>query len=122
METGKINSYKDLLVWQKSIDLVADCYKLTEKFPSVEIYGLTQQLRRASVSIPSNIAEGNGRQSKNEYVHFLYISRGSLKEVETQLIIAERLNFISKHQLAEMLQKVDEIGRMLTGLIRSIKK
>ena len=124
MDSDKLpkRTYQDLIVWQKSIDLVKDCYGLTETFPQREIYGLSQQLRRAAVSIPSNIAEGNGRESRKDYIHFLNISRGSLKEVETQLIISEKLGFIQKIQLADILKKTEEIGRMLNGLIRSLRK
>lgn len=117
-----IKTYQDLIVWQKSIDLVKDCYGLTETFPQREIYGLSQQLRRAAVSVPSNIAEGNGRESRKDYIHFLNISRGSLKEVETQLIISEKLGFIQRIQLADILKKTGEIGRMLNSLIRSLRK
>lgn len=118
----KIESYRDLRVWQKAIDFVTLCYKLSETFPKHEIYGLTSQLRRAAVSVPSNIAEGNGRESNIEYLHFLHIARGSLRESETQLIIAERLNYIDKTRLDNALQQSDEIGRMLTNLTRSLKK
>jgi four helix bundle protein len=121
-DKAEIRSYQDLIVWQKSIELVKYCYDLTEIFPQREIYGLSQQLRRAAVSIPSNVAEGNGRESIKEYIYFLNISRGSLKEVETQLIISEKLGFIQKTQLAEILKKTDEIGRMLNSLIRSLRK
>ena len=118
----EIRSYRDLIVWQKSIELVKICYQLTETFPQREIYGLSQQLRRASVSVPSNIAEGNGRESKKDYIHFLNISRGSLKETETQLIIAETLGFIKSNELETVLDKTGEIGFLLNNLIRSLKK
>jgi four helix bundle protein len=117
-----IRTYRDLLVWQRAIELVKDCYGLSEAFPSREIYGLSQQLRRAAVSIPSNIAEGNGRESIKEYIYFLNISRGSLNEVETQIIIAQQLGFIRSNELDLVLQKADEISRMLNSLIRSLKK
>src|SRR6187399_2099408 len=92
---GAINSYKDLLIWQKGIDIVVNLYQLVGDFPKDEIYALTSQLKRASVSIPSNIAEGFGRQTDKSFNHFLNISRGSLNEIETQLIIAKELEFIS---------------------------
>jgi four helix bundle protein len=89
-----IHDYRDLIVWQKAIDLVEDVYQVTARFPREELYGLTIQLRRAAVSIPSNVAEGHGRASTRDFLHFLSISHGSLKEVETQIIVAERLKYI----------------------------
>src|SRR5262245_22855589 len=115
-----IRNYKDLIVWQKAMEFVKNCYELSETFPAREIYGLSQQLRKAAVSIPSNIAEGNGRESGKDYVYFLNVSRGSLKEAETQLIIAELLGFINASQLEVVLQKAGEIGFMLNNLIRSL--
>ena len=117
-----IQNYKGLTVWQKAIDFVETCYKLSEQFPNRELYALSSQLRRAAVSVPSNIAEGNGRESRNEYIHFLNIARGSLKECETQLIIAERLKYISAAQLQKSLAQSEEIGRMLNALIRSLRR
>lgn len=104
------------------MDFVVICYQLTEKFPAREMYGLSSQLRRAAISVPSNIAEGNGRESRNEYLHFLSIARGSLKECETQLMIAERLKYIDAKQLQHALSQAEEIGRMLTNLTRSLRK
>lgn len=113
--------FKELIVWQKSIDLVAKIYKVTEKFPSNEIYGLTSQLRRASVSIPSDIAEGNTRRSKADYVQFLRIARGSCSEVETQIIISKNLGFIDENSFEELSFNIIEISKMLNGLINSLK-
>ncbi|OJX31178.1 MAG: four helix bundle protein [Chryseobacterium sp. 36-9] len=113
--------FKELIVWQKSIDLVTKIYKVTEKFPSNEIYGLTSQLRRASVSIPSNIAEGNTRRSKADYVQFLRIARGSCSEVETQIIISKNLGFIDENSFEELSFNIIEISKMLSGLINSLK-
>src|SRR6187399_2293071 len=96
---GAINSYKDLLIWQKGIDIVVNLYQLVGDFPKEEVYALTSQLKRASVSIPSNIAEGYGRHSTQSYIHFVSISRGSLVELETQLLIAKRLNFVKNETL-----------------------
>jgi four helix bundle protein len=90
---SEIKSYKDLLIWQKGIDIVAALYELVEDFPKEEIYALTSQVKRASISIPSNIAEGYGRNSTQSYIHFISISRGSLFELETQLIVAKKLKF-----------------------------
>lgn len=113
--------FKELIVWQKSIDLVTKIYKVTEKFPSSEIYGLTSQLRRASVSIPSNIAEGNTRRSKADYVQFLRIARGSCSEIETQIIISKNLGFIDEINFNELSSNIIEISKMLNGLINSLK-
>ena len=92
---GNVKSHKDLKVWQESMDLVIQIYKLVENFPKHEIYGLSSQIRRAAVSIPSNIAEGAGRSGEKEFIRFLYIALGSLSEVETQLEISQRLNYNS---------------------------
>ncbi len=116
-----IQGYRDLLVWQKAMDLVVACYGATEQFPKTEIYGLTGQLRRAAVSIPSNIAEGRGRQHLPEFIHFLHIAQGSLAELETQIQIAHRLNYIEAQQCQTLLQQTNEIAQMLHGLIRSLK-
>jgi len=101
----KTMSFKDLIVWQKSYELVLEIYKTTGNFPKSEIYGLSQQMRRAAVSIPSNIAEGYGRKHKTEYNQFLSISYGSLLELETQFLLATDLNYISKNQNIEKLLK-----------------
>lgn len=112
-----MSSYKELSVWQKSIQLVIDIYKLTKTFPKDEIYGLVSQMQRAAVSIPSNIAEGNERNSKKEFIHFLHIARGSLAELETQLVIAEKLNYINQNQSTQILNNCHEIGKMINGLL-----
>ncbi len=112
-----MKTHKDLEVWQKSIDLVTNIYKLTANFPIEEKYGLVSQLRRSAVSIPSNIAEGASRQSNKEYIQFLYVSLGSLMELDTQLIISKNIEFISEEALNELQFKIQEIGKMLNGLI-----
>jgi four helix bundle protein len=112
-------SFRDLTVWQRSIDLTECIYLLTASFPPQEIYGLTSQLRRAAVSVASNIAEGAGRGSKKEFRQFLWIARGSNYEVQTQLVIAARLQLASFGQIAEAELLSGEIGRMLAGLLRS---
>ena len=117
-----VTSYHDLLVWQKAIDFVVDCYRLAERFPRTEMYGLCSQLQRSAVSIPSNIAEGAGRMHTREYLRHLGISRGSLFEAETQVIIAERLNYTTKDAIQPHLAAVAEIGRMLHGLIASLER
>lgn len=112
-----MKTHKDLDVWRKGITLVTDVYVLTKNFPKEEMYGLTNQLRRAAVSIPSNIAEGAARQSNKEYIRFLYISLGSLMEIDTQLIIALNLEYIEAKKYEILKVDIDEIGRMLNGLI-----
>jgi len=111
----------DLIGWQKAMDLVTEIYRLTKKLPKEEIFGLTSQIRRAAVSIPSNIAEGQGRLSKGEFRVFLGNARGSLSELETQIIIAKNLEFISESEATGLLEQASEVGRILNGLIASMK-
>jgi len=111
-----IESYKDLIVWQKAMDLAEEVYQLTKLFPKEELYGLTNQVRRACISIPSNIAEGKGRHTKAEYLHFLSIANGSLSEVDTQIILAIRLGYIDGNKAAKAIGLRDEISRMLSSL------
>ena len=110
-----MSDYKDLLVWQKSIELVKDVYHLVAQLPASERFNLSDQMKRSAVSIPSNIAEGAGRGSNKDYLRFLYIARGSLRELETQLIIVGELGFYLPEAI---LEKVNAVGRMLAGLIR----
>jgi len=112
-------THKDLIVWQKAIDFVVDIYISTNNFPKEEVYGLTSQLRRAAVSIPSNIAEGYGRFSDKELIHFLFISLGSASEIETQLIISHRLNFLKDEEFEKLNNLNVEIIKMLASLIKS---
>src|SRR3989338_8272975 len=112
-----INSYQDLIVWQKSIELVIELYTLTEKFPKEEIYGLTSQIRRAAVSIPSNIAEGRLRGTRKDFRHFLLNSFGSGGELETQLIIAQRLPKTKNLDYARAVALLGEVMRMLNAMI-----
>jgi four helix bundle protein len=116
-----IMSYKDLIVWQKSMDLVESIYRITENLPSKENFGLISQMRRATISIPSNIAEGYGRQSSGSYIQFLSIARGSLLELETQIELCIRLKFISKTDSEKINSDIVEISKMLTALIKKIK-
>jgi len=111
-----MEGHRDLVVWQKSMRFVTDVYQVTKAFPHDERYGLTSQLRRAAVSVPSNIAEGHGRDSKNEFHQFIGHSRGSLLEVETQFEIAYNLGYIDKATFSRLIRQSSEIGRMLTGL------
>ena len=117
----EIKSYRDLKVWRDGMTLVEDCYRFSGEFPKAELFGLTSQLRRAAVSVPANIAEGYGRESRGSYVSFLRNAQGSLKEVETHLILAQRLAFGDSATADRLLSKCDEIGRMLRGLIRALQ-
>lgn len=112
-------NHKELLVWQKAMQLVVDIYNLIRLLPKEETYGLSDQMRRAAISIPSNIAEGNARSSQKDMVHFLYIAQGSRAELETQLELCELVGYISKERLEHVLMQTQEIGRMLSGLIKS---
>ena len=114
-------SYRDLVAWNKAMELVMEVYRLTQDFPREEIFGLMSQLRRSAVSIPSNIAEGQGRLSKGEFRNFLGNARGSLSELETQVLIAEKLNFLQKSDAADLLHMAAEVGRILNGLIASTR-
>ena len=116
-----LKSYRDLLVWQKGIDLVVVSYRATASFPKSETYGLISQIRRAATSIPANIAEGYGRGSRKEYLQFLMIAQGSLKELETHFIVSEKLSYLSAAQKDRLLSQSDELGRMLGSLIRKLK-
>jgi len=116
----EIKNHKDLEVWKKSMDLVSNIYKITESFPNKELYGLTNQIRRAAVSIPSNIAEGAARNSKKEFIQFLYISLGSLSELETQIIIASRLEYLNN--LDTLSEDLKFVQRLINGLIYYLKK
>ena len=112
-----IRSYKDLMVWQRSMDLVESIYRITDKLPAKEQWGLVSQMRRAAVSVPSNIAEGHGRHSSGSYNQFLSISRGSLLELETQLELCIRLQYFTRIDSEKILNEIMEINKMLTSLI-----
>ena len=116
----KIKSYKDLNIWKRSIGIVEDIYKVTKNFPKEEIYGLTSQLRRSAVSIPSNIAEGFARFSNKEYRQFLFISLGSCAELFTQIIITLRLGHLENKEADKLLNEVDEISKMTMSLIKKL--
>ena len=117
-----IKTFKDLTVWQEAMNLVEMIYLQTKTFPKEEMYGLTSQIRRAAVSIPANIAEGNGRRSRKEYLRFLSVANGSIKELETHILIAERLNFLPK-EISEQIQvQLRSVGRLLTALRKSLKE
>ena len=115
-----IRSYKDLQVWRAAMSLAREVYLVTRSWPREELYGLTSQVRRASVSVPSNIAEGYGRQSRVSYLAFLKIARGSLNEVETQLLLAEQVGLSTADVNAPLLTAIDELSRMLNSLIKRL--
>ena len=119
---GEYKTYKELDVWKKARAFVKEIYVITKDFPNEEKYGLMSQMRRCAVSIPSNIAEGYGRQFKKETVQFLHISRGSLYELETQMYIAYDLSFISEEKLNKLLADLEECRRLLSGLINYFEK
>ena len=116
-----MKTHKDLIVWKKGIELVKVIYLITDDFPKSEQFGLVSQMRRCAVSIPSNIAEGCGRNSDKELIQFLYIALGSSSELETQIIISSELNFLDKEKENECLIQLNEMIRMITSLIKSIK-
>ena len=116
-----IKSYRDLLVWQQAMDLAVLCYKLSKAFPKEDLFGITSKIRRSSASVAANIAEGHGRESSATFVQFLRIAQGSLKETETHLILAGRLQLGSTQHLASALTSCEEIGKMLRSLIRAIQ-
>ena len=117
-----VNSYRDLEVWQKATDLVIECYRLANRLLKNELFGLTSQIQKAAVSIPANIAEGHGREHLGDYLHHLSIANGSLMELETHLLIAAKLSYLQESQLELILSRTAEVGRMLAGLIRALKK
>lgn len=117
----EINYYTDLKVWQRSMDLAVTIYQKVRILPKEELFGLSDQMRRAVVSIPSNIAEGQQRNSLKEYIHFLYLAKGSLAELETQLLLCERLGYISIDQTEPMKKECAEIGKMLNVLIKRLQ-
>jgi len=116
-----INSYHDLEVWKKAMELVTNIYEVTRTFAKEELYGLTSQLRRASVSVPANIAEGWGRGTTGEYIQFLRIARGSLLEVETLMTISSNLGYVNTPDQTPIAQKIEEINKMINALIKSLK-
>ena len=120
--SNTMKTHKDLDVWKKSISLVTSIYDVTKSFPRDEIYGITNQIRKSSVSIPSNIAEGSARRGDKEFIQFLYISLGSLSELETQLLISNNLKYISLNDFESIIGRLEEIRKMLIGLIKFVKK
>jgi four helix bundle protein len=117
-----VQSYRELVAWQKAMDLAAEVYRITKTFPHDELYGMTGQLRRASVSVPANIAEGQGRQTTGEFRQFLGHARGSLLETETHILLAMRLHYIPEDVGDGLLRAASEVGRVLNGLIGSLRE
>jgi four helix bundle protein len=117
-----IRRYTDLIAWQKAMDLVQEVYLMTKMFPKEELYGLTSQLRRSAVSVPSNVAEGHCRSGRREFVHHLSIALGSLGEAETQVQVAHRLGYIDQRAVASFAEHASETGRLLVGLMNSLEK
>lgn len=118
---AEIKSYRDLVVWQKAIDFVERVYLMSERFPANEQFGLMSQIRRAAVSVPSNIAEGHARQHRAEYLQFLHIALGSLAEVDTQTVLAQKFGYIPQHDLENIILQISELRRMLHGLISRLR-
>ena len=114
--------HKKLEAWKQSMDLVIEIYRTTENFPSQEIYGLTHQIRRAAVSIPSNIAEGAARQTKKEFTNYLHMAQGSLSELDTQVELARRLGYLADETWRTLDERMERIDKMITGLIRHLNK
>jgi four helix bundle protein len=117
----EIKSFRDLIVWQKAMNFVVEVYRATASFPTDERFGLTAQLRRCCVSIPSNIAEGHGREGTRDFLHFLAIGYGSLNEAQTQIMIAERLTFLTPENAAHLLDLAAEVAKLTNGLCKSLK-
>lgn len=120
--TQIVESYRDLQVWKAAVDLAVACYELTGRFPKAELYAMTSQIRRSSAAIAANIAEGYGRGSTPGFIQFLRIAQGSLKELETHLIISARVHLVSAPELEQMLGNTEEIGKMLRSLIRRLQE
>ena len=124
-ESGKrttVNSYRDLLIWQSANELAESCYSATNGFPGREIYGMSAQIRRAAASIAANIAEGYGREQRGSFIQFLRIAQGSLKELETHVILCERVGLMAEDSVARLLNHSDDLGRMLRAMIRSLQR
>jgi four helix bundle protein len=115
-----LSQYQELIAWQKAVDLVIQVYRATEEFPRSEQFGLSHQIRRTAVSIPSNIAEGQGRETTRDFLRFLAITRGSIQELETQILIAFRLGYLKEQEQTQLIESLAEVGRLVSGLRRSL--
>jgi four helix bundle protein len=122
MQQNLRRCHNDLVLWQKSMDLAERIYRVSAAFPKHEMFGLVAQLRRAGVSIPSNIAEGSARKSTKEFIHFLHITRGSLAELETQLQLAQRIGYLAAVEVDETQRSIDEVGRMLNAVVAGLNR
>jgi four helix bundle protein len=122
VDDGAINSYRDLRVWQDAMTLAVGCYTLTRDFPREETFGLASQIRRAAASIAANIAEGHGREQTGVFIQFLRVAQGSLKELETHLLLSERVEIVSRSLVDPLLSDCDSLGRMLRAYIRSLQR
>jgi four helix bundle protein len=121
MTAQSCKSHHDLILWRKAVDLAVEAYRVSAAFPRSEIYGLTAQLRRAAVSVPSSIAEGCARRTTRDFISFLHVARGSLAEVETQLLIAQRVNAVQPDGCCALQDLIDETGKMLHSLINRLR-
>ncbi|MDX8524966.1 four helix bundle protein [Mesorhizobium sp. MSK_1335] len=117
-----MNSYRDLIVWKAALSLAVDCYSATKGFPNSEAYGMTSQIRRSAASIAANVAEGHGRESTGAFIQFLRVAQGSLKELETHLILCGEVGLMVEAEVANLLGQTDEIGRMMRSMIRSLQQ
>ncbi|RWL17759.1 MULTISPECIES: four helix bundle protein [Mesorhizobium] len=117
-----MNSYRDLIVWKAAMELAVDCYSVTTAFPSKEAYGMTSQIRRSAASIAANIAEGHGRENTGAFIQFLRIAQGSLKELETHLILSARVGLVVEKEGGRLLNQTEEIGKMLRSMIKSLQQ
>ena len=122
MERQVRRDYRDLIVWQRAMDLAAEVHEVSTRLPRHESFGLVPQLRRAAVSIPSNVAEGSGRRTTREFIAFLHIARGSLSELQTQLLLAQRVGYLRETESARPLSLCDEVGRLLNAVVRGLKR
>ena len=121
MRSSSIRSYRDLKVWQEGMNIAEACYQITKTFPREELYGMTSQIRRSAVSIPANIAEGYGREYRAEYIQFLRIAQGSLKELETHLLLSVRVKLATNQVILPILDRCESLGKMIRSLIRSLQ-
>ncbi|WP_281406225.1 four helix bundle protein [Aquamicrobium sp. LC103] len=117
-----MSSYRDLIVWKAAMEIAVACYDVTKLFPNTEVFGMTAQIRRSAASIPANIAEGHGRESTGAFIQFLRVAQGSLKELETHLILAGRVGLLNDAKVSQLLGQTEEIGKMLRSLVRSLQQ
>jgi four helix bundle protein len=121
MEPSKRRDYRDLVLWQRAVELAAEVHRVTVKLPHHELFGLAAQMRRSAVSIPSNIAEGSGRRTTREFIAFLHIARGSLSELRTQLLLASKVAYVTRSEISVAENLTDEVGKLLNAVIRGLR-